>query len=107
MWLTEIPSSERIVHMLLRGKCFLCHEALYSTADSDSFSLAELVAHMQMHKETLEIALPPEAHGIIAAYLQETNSRVRYARNECAIVGAQASHSIRAAVDALESITNR
>lgn len=77
VWLTEIPSSERIIHQLIRGKCFLCHQMIYTTSDPDSYSLTELVAHLQLHKQTLESAMSPQLLTSIARYHQRTEKRVR------------------------------
>ena len=78
VWMSSIPNAEVICKLFQRGKCFLCHELVFSTPDPDAFTLAELVAHLQMHKNTLELALSPEMMADIARLHQETDTRVRY-----------------------------
>ena len=85
VWLVDIPSSDRILHMIVRGKCFLCQQAIYTTTDPDAYSLAELVAHFQMHKKTLESAMSPQLHTIMARHHQQTEKRIRYVVS-CAVL---------------------
>lgn len=100
VWLADIPPPDRILHMIIRGKCFLCHQAIHTTSDPDAYSLVDLVAHFQMHKNTLESAMSPQLHTILARHHHQTEKRIRCAgRPMC----SQAYGAFRTAVATLEA----
>lgn len=86
VWLTEIPTDERIIYLMLRGKCFLCHQTIYTTTEPDSHSLSELVAHLELHKQSLELVMTPQHYTLLSRYQQQVDRRVRYAPS-CECVG--------------------